>query len=304
MKHFYRIFALFFCFLATAIVANAELPALQGGVMLSCSGLPCVDIALKNGKHLRMLVDLGDENSIVDSAVAKDLGLAVEPASVTDRSGKAIPGYGSATLEGARLGDASLGNIPVLVVNIASAIKKDEMPPADGVLSYPAFKDRLLRLDYKRKTVSVSELLTADPPCPGFCGNVTQPTFGNGRPHVLVTTGFSVNGKPITAQIDTLYSGTMLIYPTAVDKLGLKSESATSATQLFPYTDGGVTMKEAHARKEAFGSKELAGNGPLFFATAQVHVPDGMFDGTVGQGLLAGHVVYLDFHSNHFWMTN
>lgn len=43
-------------------------------------------------------------------------------------------------------------------------------------------------------------------------------------------------------------------------------------------------------------------NAPLYFATPKVHAPDGMFDGTVGAGLFAGHVLTFDFHANRFTM--
>ncbi len=302
MKKLYLISAALCCFLIPGVSARAEIPALHGGAMLSCSGMPCVDIALKNGKHLRMLVDLGDANSTVDSAVAKELGLAADPVAAAD--GQQNSGDRVSVLEGARLGDASLGDIKVRVADMASSFQKNQMPQADGVLGYTVFRDRLAQMDYKRHTVRVSEPLTANVRCPGFCGDVTTPDFAKDDPPVLVTTGFSVNGKPITARIDTLYTGTMSIYPTSVAKLDLQAASGVNATQFFKYTDGGVSMREGHARMEGFGSKALAHNSALFFTTPQVHAPDGTFDGTVGAGLLTGHVVYLDLHSNHFWMTN
>jgi hypothetical protein len=109
-------------------------------------------------------------------------------------------------------------------------------------------------------------------------------------------------GQHVSVQIDTLYSGTMLIYPTSVAKLGLAAQATSPRVQNFPYTDGGVDMIEGSAIQESFGKKILLANAPLYFATPKVHVPDGMFDGTVGAALFAGHVVNLDFHANRFWL--
>lgn len=300
-----RYFGILFCGILLALAnARASSSALHSSPMLSCSGLPCVDVALSNGKHLRMLVDLGDSHSVVDSTVAKSLGLTVTPAQVADSQGNHHSSYGQATLDGAKLGDASLGSIQVLVMDLAPMIQKNQMPQADGSLAYSAFKDRLVQLDYKHKMVRVSDPLTEQIKCPGFCGDITMPTFGNKGPHVLVTTGFSVNGKPIVAQVDPLFSGTMLIYPGSIEKLGLLTASGVNAKQFFPFTDGGVSMLEGRAASEAFGPKSLAHNAGLFFATPQVHVPDGLFDGTVGAGLLNGHIVNFDLHGNHFWLTN
>lgn len=289
MKKFYWLCVLSLGILAT-VPAPAESPALQGGAILSCSGLPCTDIELKGGKHLRMLIELGDGDTIVDSAVAKNLGLAVGPE--------------SAVLEGARIGSASLGDIQVQLEDLASKIQKKQMPPADGVLGYNAFHDRLVQVDYKHQALRVSEPLTVEVRCSGFCGTLTMVDFAKNDPPVLITTGFAVNGKPIAAKIDTLHTGTMLIYLAAIAKLDLQTQSGVNAIQFFNYMEGGVAMREGKAKTEAFGSKALGHNAALFFAVPQMHQPDGSVDGTVGAGLLTGHVLYIDLHSKHFWMTS
>jgi hypothetical protein len=60
---------------AALLSARAQMPALRGGAMLDCAGLPCVDGTLASGKHLKMLIDTGDVNSVLDTHVAKELGL-------------------------------------------------------------------------------------------------------------------------------------------------------------------------------------------------------------------------------------
>jgi hypothetical protein len=62
-------------------------------------------------------------------------------------------------------------------------------------------------------------------------------------------------------------------------------------------------MKESTASKESFENQLLRKNATLYFATPKVHLPDGMFDGTVGNELFLGHVLTLDFHANRFWMS-
>jgi hypothetical protein len=289
------------CFALAASAAFAQSPALSGGPMLECSGLPCVDIVTAEGKHLRMLVDTGNVNSVLDAAVAKDLGLTTTPINGSD--GKPVTGYARAELNGVILGDAQLGNIKVLVTDLATYVKKDRLPASDGTLAYTAFKNRILQLDYRKKTVRLSEVLTKDVPCPVFCGDVTYPTFGKEGPPIVVATGFKINERLLTVQIDTLFSGTMLVYPTSVEKLGLNRQSASSKKEFFRYTDDGVDMIEADAQTEAFGSQILGQKVPVFFATPAVHLPDGLFDGTVGHGLFQGIVLTLDLHANHVWIS-
>jgi hypothetical protein len=265
--------------------------------MLDCSGLPCVTIQAPGGAPLKLLIDTGDATSVLDANKAKAMGLAIEPAK--DKSGKPVPGYFMATLKDARLGKDALGDIKFLTVDLGKDITAGTFPRSDGSIAYTALKGKLLTLDYKRHIVGLAD---ATAPCPAACGTIAYPTFGHRGPPIVVTTGFRVNGKDVNVQVDTLYSGTMLIYPTSVDKLGLKSEATSTRVDNFPYTDGGVDMIHGRAADESFGAKTLLANAPLYFATPKVHVPDGMFDGTVGAALFAGHVVNLDFRGNRFWL--
>ena len=96
----------------------------------------------------------------------------------------------------------------------------------------------------------------------------------------------------------------MLISPGAVKKLNFLQENASTSNVPLPYRGSGF-VREARAHLEAFGSKKLAGNNsPLFFTAPQMKVPDGRFDVTVGQELFQSHVLNLDFHSGHFWVTD
>ncbi|HTW34788.1 MAG TPA: hypothetical protein VMD53_09230 [Rhizomicrobium sp.] len=90
----------------------------------------------------------------------------------------------------------------------------------------------------------------------------------------------------------------MLIYPPPVDRLRLKAEAASARVQNFPFIDGGVDMVQGMAAGQSFGDQTLLADAPLYFATPKVHVPDGMFDGTVGAALFAGHVVTLALGAN------
>jgi hypothetical protein len=100
------------------------------------------------------------------------------------------------------------------------------------------------------------------------------------------------------AQVDTQFTGSMLIYPTSLDKLGLTSLAKTSKSRRFPFTDGGIDLLESQGVLESFNGTELIKNPSIYFATPGVHLPDGLFDGTVGVQLLKNHRVTFDFHAN------
>jgi Aspartyl protease len=274
-------------------------PGFKGGPMLDCSGLPCVEATASDGQ-LKLLIDTGDARSIVDLAAATRLQLQLTPVVGTD--GKPRPNRWSATLKDLRIGDLSLGDINVMVLDLQPSVRKGSIPAADGFLTYPAFVGRALRMDYKKRRVEASDASRQDLPCPRDCGTLTKPTFGHEGPPIVASTGFTVNGRPLIVQIDTLYAGNMLIYPTSVDTLGLRDQEKSAKMRLFPYTDGGVNMIEGEAQTLSFGRVELKRHTRLYFATADVHLPDALFDGTVGNELFLGHVITFDFRTNRFWI--
>jgi Aspartyl protease len=276
----------------------AQASTFQGGAMLKCSGLPCLDIHFAGGKSLRMLMDTGNANSLLDKAKAEQLGLRLDPAIGGD--GKPIPNYAIATLKDCFAGDAPLGDLKVVVLDLKTDIAKGSVPAADGTLAYTAFPEKLLMLDYSHQKFGISPAAKDNAPCAGFCGEISHPTFGKQGPPMVVTSGFTVNGAPVSMQIDTLWTGTMLIYDTSVAKLGLSSAAASQSKRSFPFTDGGVQMLEANGINEGFGKGILKKNAPIYFATPEVHQPDGLFDGTVGDELFQGHVLLMNFATRQF----
>jgi len=287
------------CAIVTATQARADGNAGTEVDMLDCAGLPCITLQLVAGKPLKLLLDSGDATSLLDLGEAEAFGLPLEP--YTGHDGKLVPGYFTTTVAEAKLGSLSLPPVKFLVFDLQKSIAEGTTPPSNGFLSYLALKDRVVTLDYRRHRVSISET-SAEVAAPRDAGTLTYPTFGRKGPRIVATTGFAVNGKPITVQVDTLYAGTLLIYPTSVGKLGLDAEAAAATVRRFPFTDDGVDMIEAKASDESFGNKILKRNAALFFATPKVHLPDGMFDGTVGGELFRGRRITFDFHANRFWI--
>lgn len=264
-----------------------------------CSGLPCAGFDLGDGRTATLLIDTGNDHPVLDLERARSLGLALQP--YVSRSGKTVPGVYRATLPDLRLGGESLGSADLIVMDLKKDIAEGGLPPSDGTVSYVNFKDRIVTLDYRRHRLSVSAP-GAETAAPAGSGPLTYPTFGQKGPPIVVADGFQIDGKPLSVQIDTLYGGTMLIYSTAIDRLSLAAEAASPVRRRFPFTDGGVDMIEGRAGSEGFAGRPLLTAAPLYFATAEVHQPDGLFDGTVGAELFAGRRLTLDFHANRMWL--
>ena len=114
----------------------------------------------------------------------------------------------------------------------------------------------------------------------------------------MVGTPFKVNGKTVRAQVDTVFTGTMLIYDSALDTLGLRKEGAP---ELFRYTDSGVSLLAGRSDSIGFASHGILGGARTLYFVGEganpVHQPDGMFEATVGNALFTNSIVTLDFHA-------
>jgi hypothetical protein len=279
-------------FAATAVESRAQSPGTVEFAadvpLVMVDGMPCIEIRMGEGKPLLFGIDTGDVNSVIDTAAAKDAGLVLE----------ALPPPMPTDVLKTKVGALHVGALEfrdrrAIVLDFA----KNQMPPKmAGTLAYTFFKDRILQIDFRARRVRISGLLTAHVAPPEPSDRFSLVTFGTSGPPVVVASGFSLNGRPLTAQVDTLYTGSLLVYTASVGKLGLGALARTDSKEFFPYTDGGVTMKVSSADAGAFHGVTLGRR--IYFPTEGVHEPDGLFDATVGLGVLGDTVLTLNFHEN------
>ncbi len=290
-----------FCFAAIAGMCAAHANAQSaGGVkfatevpLLDCDGMPCVEARIGTGPNLKMGIDTGNVDSVLDAAYAEGAGLK----STAPMPAGAPSGMFRTAIPSITVGKVKLENVRTLAMGLSDMIAQNQMPQVDGTLAYTAFKDRILQIDFVGRKVRISEVLTGPVECTGACDKISLIDFGKEGPPVVVADGFEINGKKVSAQIDTMYTGTLLVYSASIEKLQLAEAAKTTKSRDFPFTDGGVKMKEAPAEKEGFRGVTLSGPAPLvYFPTPDVHEPDGMFDATVGLELFYKAALTLNFH--------
>lgn len=263
--------------------------------LLECDGLPCIEASV-NGAKVRVLIDTGNQASVFDTAGAKKIGL--EPYAPNQ------PNWPKdifrATIPTLSIGPLTLSGVRILTMGVADMVAKNQMPRADGTLAYTAFKDRAIQMDFASGRFRISDVISSAVPCAAACDTFSLITFGKYGPPIVVARGFTVNGHPITAQIDTQYSGSLLVYTASVEKSGLAKEAAAAKdVRDFPFTDGGVKMKFAPAQGEGFHGLSLGeSNAVVYFPTSGVHEPDALFDATVGIALFRDTILTLDFHNS------
>ena len=261
--------------------------------LLDCNGLPCVEARMGTGPTLKLGLDTGNVDSVLDASFAEAAGL--KPTAPMPEG--APSGMLRTEIPSISIGNVQLKNVRTLAMSLAEMISQNQMPQVDGTLAYTAFKDRILQIDFATHKVRISDVLTSPIQCSGACDKISLINFGKDGPPIVVANGFEINGKKVTAQVDTMYSGSLLVYTPSIEKLQLSDAAKTTKSRAFPFTDGGVQMKEAPAQKETFRGVTLNGAAPLvYFPTPDVHEPDGLFDATVGLDLFYNAVLTLNFH--------
>jgi hypothetical protein len=271
-------------------------PAVPSAIKLdftACGGMVCIPVTLADGRSHVLLLDTGNVNSWLLADTARTLGLKLEP---VEQDGKVVSGI-------FRLGAQTVSLQGTAVSGKFLALGRDqagELPAeVEGALAYTLFKEKVLQINYPHRTVRVLDAQPQSAPPSG--SELKLITFGKAGPPIVVGTGFSLDGRAVSAQIDTCYTGTVLVYDKAIAGLDLDGAAAHGQVKYFPYTDGGVNMNEATAGSVAFGSYVLARRPARVYFSAPgrnpVHQPEGLFEATVGNALFARSVVTLDFHS-------
>jgi hypothetical protein len=270
-------------------VALAPLASAEEVTFSSCGGLMCIPVTLADGKQHQMLFDTGNPTSWVSIELAQAMKQQLEP---YKRGDQVIPDV-------FLIGQQHLSVAGKTLEPRMAAFKADGLPAGvEGGLGYAAFKDLVVEIDYPRHRLRIgAEAAHAD----AAHAAIKLITFGAKGPPIVTIEGLGVDGHTFTAQYDTGYTGTLVVYDAAIERLGLRTAAAQGKPEEFPYTDGGVTMNATKAGQITFASNVIVPRPATVYFPGTgknpVHQPDGLFEATVGNALFAHSIVTLDFKS-------
>ncbi|MFK2877765.1 hypothetical protein [Rhodanobacter hydrolyticus] len=257
-----------------------------------CNGMICFQAGIDGGPPRTLALDTGDTASIMLTSAAKSMGWQSTPVL---RDGKPLPGFQDGGQHVLTLGKTPL-EVEFAVTGPASF--GPAHLPAEGTLAYTAFKDRVLQIDYPHHLLRISAPVASGTVAAHSAGTLQLIHFGHYGPPIVVGAPFTVDGHPVHAQIDTMYTGTMVVYDAALAGLDLHKQGTP---KLFEFTDGGVEMLSSTAHNLGFADRRLLGANPTVYFVGSgknpVHQPDGLFEATVGNPLFAHSVVTMDFHA-------
>jgi hypothetical protein len=263
--------------------------------LLDCKGTPCIEVHIgDDGPPLKFVIDTGNVDSIIDTKIMKSVDLKpLHPPMPGGAPTELIP----TQIPSLHIGSMAMTQVSAFGMDLTEMINQNQMPDVAGTLAYPAFKDRIVQLDFVSNKFRISDVQTKPVKCAGKCDTIQFITFGKDGPPIVVADGFTINTERVSAQVDTMYTGSMLIYTASIEKLSLSGANSTTDTRMFPLTDGGADMRVADAQEEGFQGITLVKEGAkVYFPTETVHEPEGLFDATVGLELFRDAILTLDFH--------
>ena len=161
-----------------------------------------VKTRFNNSQEVRMIVDTGATQSILDKKTADALGVttSADDSGLTMTTGAGHIKTGAAKIEKLTIGDLALQNVPFALTDLTSFGQLQPQKPA-GLIGANILKRFLVTIDYENETIILEDPESAP------ANNIKNATIVDTKPS-LGMSGLSVEGKingkePATFLIDT-----------------------------------------------------------------------------------------------------
>ena len=241
-----------------------------------------------NGKGpLTMMLDTGTNPSSIDLVTADALGIRRSArgrqgsGGGTDRN----PAYECkfATLEIGSLAAANVSAVAIDLTKISGPMGRH----IDGILGHSVLNNRIVQFDYPSRMVRFFNALPA-------ARNRAAATLGFRYDDDVLIDGVLVNGRRVTADIDTGSSGSLALSPMAVENLGLAEEAAKGKGLTSVGYNGVVQNHEGRLRSFVIGSISVSSPPVLYIARGSGH-DKARWDVNIGNGFLKDYIVTIDY---------
>jgi predicted aspartyl protease len=161
-------------------------------------GLMIVAVQI-SGKTYHLLVDSGSQADVIDTGVARELGL--HPQGILEiRGAKRTPSGGVATISDMSIGGVALPMRVVTVVDLDGLLNDQRV---DGILGYPLFDAADVRIDPAAKTLTIA--------APGTLSH-DGARIDVDTDREVVEAGVRVDGEPMRALLDTGDGNELLLF--------------------------------------------------------------------------------------------
>jgi predicted aspartyl protease len=181
--------------------------------------------AIIDGKGpFSMLLDTGTDPSAIDLATARDIGLKLPARGHSVSGGGTSPNNGYETkLPAVAIAGLTAKNVSAVALDLAK-LSEELGRPANGVLGHSLLNGRTVQIDYVKRIVRFYDR-------PLFDGRAKQDVLANRtilrfrHDGSILIDDVLVNGKKVTASIDTGSTDAFQLTPAAASLLGLEEQA-------------------------------------------------------------------------------
>ena len=243
-----------------------------------------VAILLRGQGPFTSLLDVAVAPSVVDLALARELGLPIDEAAPGEAAGQ---GARRATFYPSALTDLQIGEH---FIGSVEAVAADLTPlgaklgrPLHAILGQSFFDGRVVQFDYEHQRLKLDPTTVEE--------GVSVPIEGAAdlTPVVPVT----VNGREVPVVLDTGSSLTLGIYLDAVDELGLTTARDAATPRTLTGARGNLEAYEGMLASLALGNLRLE-RVPTVFLPRPASDPTRAL-GNLGNGFLRHTILTLDY---------
>ena len=230
------------------------------------------------------LLDVAVAPSVVDLALARELGLPIDEDAPGDAAGQGAEKttFYPSELPDLQIGEHLIGSIEAVAADLASLGAKLGRP-LHAILGQSFFEGRIVQFDYEQQRLTLDPTTVEE--------GVSLPIEGatDLTPVVPVT----VNGREVPVVLDTGSSLTLGIYLDAVDELGLATARDAATPRTLTGARGAVEAYEGVVASLALGDLRLE-RVPTVFLPRPASDPTRAL-GNLGNGFLRHTILTLDY---------
>jgi predicted aspartyl protease len=252
-----------------------------------------VQASLNGNGPFSMMLDTGADPSIVELSTAKSLALKISSSGATGSGGGTDQNLAYETsLPLVQLGGLAATNVDALAMDL-SKISSGLGRPITAVLGYSLLKKRIVQIDYPHQKV---RFLTTAPSCPAATHSKSRgcTLLPFRYKDDILASGVTLNGKPVTANVDTGSNSNFQLTPAAVDRLGLSADVARAHPSSSTGFNGNLKNREGTVRNVRVGTISL-NEPPVVFFGQGMGMDKEHWDLRIGSAFLKDYVVTLDY---------
>jgi predicted aspartyl protease len=240
-----------------------------------------------------MLLDTGADPSIVELGTAKNIGLKIAARGQQGSGGGTGDNLAYETsLPLVQIGGLTASNVDALAMEL-SKLSSALGRPISGVLGYSLLKTRIVQIDYPNRRV---RFYTRAPSCAGAAPSHSPrcTTLSFRYRDDILASGVTVDGKPVTTNVDTGSNSNFQLTPAAVDKLGLSEDVVRAHASSSVGFNGDLRNREGTVRNVKVGTISVNDPTVVFFGKG-MGMDKEPWDLRIGNGFLKNFVVTLDY---------